>query len=594
MCLFLKYSTMIVVTIKYITREGITDMKENNRVSFFHSIKIKILLLVFGTVFSSVVICIATAVPLSRNSVTNLTENYMEDIAYIAGTSLERDVTAKGYENVMTAEVLESYLGGVKVKGMNSSYAYLVSSDSTMMYHPTPDKIGQPVENAAVKQLVGEIARGNRPETDVIIYDFKGVTKYASFYIDHDKSFILVVTADENEILKPVTSLTINSIIGGLIVLFLCNIVGFIVALRLVKPIERTTTVAARLAELDFTDMETQRGLLHRDRRDETGVMNRAISTLQHELAQVTANINEQCEKLHSSAGSMAQSVSKTLETVEQVEKAVNEIAQGATNQAQETQTATEEIIAMGNMIEDTEVEVEELRENARKMRSAGEQAMEILSALGEVNQQTKDAIAVIAKQTDVTNESAMKIKTAVDIITDIAEETNLLSLNASIEAARAGEQGKGFAVVAGQIQKLAEQSNESAQQITGIIELLIQETQRSVQTMSDVKVVIEKQDENVTLTERAFEDVKDGIAQSIEGIRAIARRTKELDETRVKVVDVVQSLTSIAEENAASTEETSASATEMGAIMESIDDNARSLSVVADQLHETISKFKV
>lgn len=569
-------------------------MNENNRVSFFHSIKIKILLLVFGTVFSSVVICIATAVPLSRGSVTNLTENYMEDIAYIAGTSLERDVAAKGYENVMTAEVLESYLGGVKVKGMNSSYAYLVSSDSTMMYHPTPDKIGQPVENAAVKQLVGEIARGNRPETDVIIYDFKGVTKYASFYIDHDKSFILVVTADENEILKPVTSLTINSIIGGLIVLFLCNIVGFIVALKLVKPIERTTREASRLAELDFTRAEAGKGLLHRERKDETGVMNRAISVLQQELALMAVNVNEQCGKLHDSAGSMAQSVSKTLETVEQVEKAVNEIAQGATNQAQETQTATEEIIAMGNMIEETEVEVEELRENARKMRSAGEQAMEILGALGEVNQQTKDAIAVIAKQTDVTNESAMKIKTAVDIITDIAEETNLLSLNASIEAARAGEQGKGFAVVAGQIQKLAEQSNESAQQITGIIELLIQETQRSVQTMSDVKVVIEKQDENVTLTERAFEDVKDGIAQSIEGIRAIARRTKELDETRVKVVDVVQSLTSIAEENAASTEETSASATEMGAIMESIDDNARSLSVVADQLHETISKFKV
>lgn len=569
-------------------------MNENNRVSFFHSIKIKILLLVFGTVFSSVVICIATAVPLSRGSVTNLTENYMEDIAYIAGTSLERDVAAKGYENVMTAEVLESYLGGVKVKGMNSSYAYLVSSDSTMMYHPTPDKIGQPVENAAVKQLVGEIARGNRPETDVIIYDFKGVTKYASFYIDHDKSFILVVTADENEILKPVTSLTINSIIGGLIVLFLCNIVGFIVALKLVKPIERTTREASRLAELDFTRTETQKGLINRERKDETGVMNRAISILQQELALMAVNINEQCGKLHDSAGSMAQSVSKTLGTVEQVEKAVNEIAQGATNQAQETQTATEEIIAMGNMIEETEVEVEELRENAGKMRSAGEQAMEILGALGEVNQQTKDAIAVIAKQTDVTNESAMKIKTAVDIITDIAEETNLLSLNASIEAARAGEQGKGFAVVAGQIQKLAEQSNESAQQITGIIELLIQETQRSVQTMSDVKVVIEKQDENVTLTERAFEDVKDGIAQSIEGIRAIARRTKELDETRVKVVDVVQSLTSIAEENAASTEETSASATEMGAIMESIDDNARSLSVVADQLHETISKFKV
>lgn len=568
--------------------------EQKNKVSFFHSIKVKILLLVFGTVFSSVVICIATAVPLARGSVTSLTENYMEDLAYIAGSSLERDAAIQGYDVVITPEVLAGYLGNVKVKGMSSSYAYLVSSDSTMMYHPTADKIGQPVENAAVKQLVGEISRGKRPETDVIIYDFKGVTKYASYYVDKDMKFILVVTADEKEILKAVTSLTINSSIGGLIVLFLCNIVGFIVALKLVKPIERTTREASRLAELDFTSMETKKGILNRERKDETGVMNRAILSLQQELAHMTANVNEQCDKLYAAAGSMMQSVDETLNTVEQVEKAVGEIAEGATSQAAETQTATEQIIVMGNMIEETDSEVEELRANARKMRSAGEQATEIIAALGEVNQQTKDAIAVIAKQTDVTNESALKIKTAVDIITDIAEETNLLSLNASIEAARAGEQGRGFAVVAGQIQKLAEQSNESAQQITSIIELLIQETQRSVQTMADVKTVIDKQDENVNQTEKAFGDVRDGITQSIEGIRAIARRVKELDEARVKVVDVVQNLTAIAEENAASTEQTSASATEMSAIMESIDTNARELNEVANLLRDSMSKFKI
>ena len=568
--------------------------EQKNKVSFFHSIKIKILLLVFGTVFSSVVICIATAVPLASNSVKSLTENYMEDLAYIAGESLERNLLAQGYDEVMTAEVLEKYLGGIKVKGMTSSYAYLVSGDSMMMYHPTPDKIGQPVENAAVKQLVQEISRGNRPETDVIVYDFNGVTKYASFYVDKNMSFILVVTADESEIMRAVTSLTINSSIGGLIVLFLCNIVGFIVALKLVKPIERTTQEATLLSELDFTQMETGKSIFRRERKDETGVMSRAISVLQQELAHVAGNINDQCGRLYAAAGSMAQSVDETLTTVEQVEKAVEEIAEGATSQAQETQTATEQIIVMGNMIEATDAEVEELRANARKMSSAGEQATEIITALSEVNQQTKEAIAVIANQTDVTNESAMKIKMAVDIITDIAEETNLLSLNASIEAARAGEQGRGFAVVAGQIQKLAEQSNESAQQIAGIIELLIQETQRSVQTMADVKTVIEKQDENVNQTEKAFGDVKDGITQSMEGIRVIAGRVKELDEARVKVVDVVQNLTAIAEENAASAEETSASATEMSAIMESIDSNAKNLNEVADLLHDTISKFKI
>lgn len=570
-------------------------MKEQkNRVSFFHSIKIKILMLVFGTVLSSVVICIATAVPLARGSLTDITENYMEDMVYITGESLQRGVATQGVEAVMTPQVLERYLGGVKVRGMNSSYAYLVSPEGMMIYHPTADKIGKPVENDAVNQLLGEIGRGSRPETDVIIYNFNGVTKYASFYIDPDVNFILVLTTDEKEILRAVRTLTVNSCIGGVIVLLLCNIIGFIVALKLVKPIERTTREASRLADLDFTAMESGKSLLTRNRKDETGVMNRAISTLQQELAHVTTDINEQCEKLHGSAGSMAQSVDETLNTVEQVEKAVNEIAQGATSQAQETQTATEQVIVMGGMIEETGVKVEELRENARKMRGASEQAMEILDALGEVNQQTKDAIAVIAKQTDVTNESAMKIKMAVDIITDIAEETNLLSLNASIEAARAGEQGRGFAVVAGQIQRLAEQSNESAQQITAIIELLIQETQRSVQTMADVKAVIEKQDENVNLTERAFGDVQEGITQSIESIKTIAQRTEELDQARVKVVDVVQNLTAIAQENAASAEETSASATEMSAIMESIDSNARSLNEVADRLHDTIAQFKI
>lgn len=578
------------------SEEGIAEMKnQKNRVLLVHSIKMKILLVVVGAVLLSNILSLWTSIPLTEETVTELTESYMEDLAETAGESLEREITSYGYDTIMTLEQLEEHLHDVKVRGMSSCYTYLVSNDGTMLYHPTADKIGLPVENAAVQQLLGELAQGNRPETDVIIYDFKGTKKYAAYYVDTQMRYILVVTADQKEALQPVKALTRRSVWAGAGALVICSIVGFLVALRLVKPLERTTHKVARLAELDFTaEEEKKKKISLKLRKDEAGVMNQAIGVLQQELASVTGGIEEQSDKLHTSAGSMTQSIVETLNTVEQVEKAVNEIAEGATNQAQETQTATEQIIAMGNMIEETDADVEELRENARRMRSAGEQAMEILGALGQVNQQTKDAIAAIAKQTDVTNESAMKIKTAVDIITDIAEETNLLSLNASIEAARAGEQGRGFAVVAGQIQKLAEQSNESAQQITGIIELLIQETQRSVQTMSDVKAVIEKQDENVNQTEKAFGDVKEGINKSIEGIRTIARRTEELDAARVKVVDVVQNLTAIAEENAASTQETSASATEMSAIMGSIESNARELNDIADQLHNTVSRFRI
>lgn len=290
----------------------------------------------------------------------------------------------------------------------------------------------------------------------------------------------------------------------------------------------------------------------------------------------------------------MSNSATETNTTVEQVERAVSEIAEGATSQASETQSATENIILMGNMIEETNVEVENLRANARIMRDSAGVALGVLKELGAVNQKTKSAIQIISEQTTQTNESVSEIKKATDIITDIAEETNLLSLNASIEAARAGEQGRGFAVVAAQIQKLAEQSNESARQIEDIINLLISDSEKTVETMKEVNEVIEKQDADVAQTEKAFNEVQDGITKSIEGIRTIAAKTTELDEARVKVVDVVQNLTAIAEENAASTQETSASVTEVSAIMSSIADNAGHLNGLADDLESSVKQFVI
>jgi len=429
-------------------------------------------------------------------------------------------------------------------------------------------------------------------EADVITYVFKGVTKYASFYIGQNNDYVVVVTADEDETLTSVNRILRNSIYASNFVLLACCIVGFIVALRICKPIEKVTMMITRLSELDFTESSVQKYL--NKRKDETGVMGRAIDVLRKELVKVVGDISVHSGKLYDSSSTMKASASETTASVEQVEKAISEIAQGATSQAQETQTATENVILMGNMIEETNEEVETLRENARKMRDAGDKAIDILSDLNAINQKTKEAIQVIYEQTNTTNVSAMKIKEATDMISDIAEETNLLSLNASIEAARAGEQGRGFAVVASQIQKLAEQSNESARQIDNIINLLISDSEKSVETMEEVKVVIEKQNENVMNTENAFHDVKDGIDKSIDGIRAIASKTQKLDEARIKVVDVVQNLTAIAEENAASTEETSASATEVGSIVSSIASDVEQLNGIAKEMEESIKMFVV
>lgn len=567
--------------------------KQNTKVAFIHSIKTKIVLLVIAMIALTAVMNIFMSVPLIKKDVNQLTKNYMRDMAILAGNNID---TKMGYMDaalVLTPEELAKSVADIEVSGMESSYAYVVSADGTMLYHPTAEKIGQPVENAAVKQILGELSKGNKLTPDVIVYDFKGVTKNASYYIGEDSSYIVIVTADQDEALNSVNEMTVNSVMSGVVALVICGLIGLFFSFVIVKPIMRATNMVAKLADLDFTDKEQLQKTMDR-KKDETGVMGKAIGVLRTELADAVRSIMGQSRELYEAASTMNSSAAQTVESVEQVEKAISEIAQGATSQAQETQTATENVIVMGNMIEEAGKEVESLRENARTMRDAGNRAMEILEELGKINQNTKEAIGIIYEQTNTTNTSVLKIKEATDMITDIAEETNLLSLNASIEAARAGEQGRGFAVVAGQIQKLAEQSNESATQIADIINLLIADSEKTVSTMEDVKGVIAKQDEHVANTEKAFEDVKDGIDKSIESVQTLTTKTKQLDEARVKVVDVVQNLTAIAEENAASTEETSASASEVGAIMESISDNAKQLNVIADELKESISQFLI
>ena len=570
---------------------GKVDNKTQHKVSLLHSIKTKIVLLVIVVIIATAGINLLVSVPLIKKNFTTLTQNYMKDMATLVGETIETEIGYLGAEAVLTPEELAKVAKDIKVSGMDSSYAYIVSADGTMMYHPTPEKIGQPVENDAVKSLLAEIAKGNRPEPDVITYLFKGVAKYASYYIGSNMDYIVIVTADESEALSSVSMMMQRTLGGSAAALVFYSIIGFLIAAIIVKPIEKATKMIVKISELDFTDRENLQASLNR-RKDETGVMAKAIGTLRKELADVIRSITGQSVELHDASNAMNNSAYETSQSVDQVEKAINEIAQGATSQAQETQTATENVILMGNMIEETNNEVEKLRNNARSMRDSGDKALNILAELNNINQKTKEAIQTIYEQTNMTNESALKIKEATDIITDIAEETNLLSLNASIEAARAGEQGRGFAVVASQIQKLAEQSNDSARQIADIINLLITDSEKTVETMEDVKAVIEQQNEHVINTGKAFMEVKTGIDSSVESVREITAKTKQLDDARVKVVDVVQNLTAIAEENAASTEETSASASEVGAIMGTISDNAQQLNTIADELKNSIKQF--
>lgn len=527
-----------------------------------------------------------------QNHLMDLNQNYLYDLAIAYGVEVNDQIDVIGYNTATDYNNLSRSLGEVGLADVESSYAYLVSEDGTMLYHPTKDKVGQPVENEVVQNVVKRLNAGETVEPEVVQYSFKGVMKYAAYYVTDRGHCILVISADESDILQSVRRVTMIGSVSAIILLIVVSVLTYLFVNSTIMPIKRVTEVVGRLAHMDFSEIEGQDKLVRRT--DETGMMSRAVAELRAQLAEVVSSLRQQSTQLFSASESLHTNASETASTVEQVEKAVSEISEGASSQADETQKATENVILMGNMVEETSQEVANLISNADQMKKASDEATATLAALEKINRHAKEAIDVIYEQTNTTNESAMKIREATSLITSIAEETNLLSLNATIEAARAGEQGRGFAVVASQIQKLAEQSNESARQIENIIDSLISDSQKAVETMGEVKTIMESQSENVEKTDAIFTEVKSGITSSIEGVNKIADKTKRLDEARVNVVDVVQNLTAIAEENAASTEETSASVTEVSNIVYNISENASQLKDVADGLEQNMNIFKM
>lgn len=406
------------------------------------------------------------------------------------------------------------------------------------------------------------------------------------------KQFILVVTADDAELLAPALMLEQRGILISGVLLLLGALAAFVFATRITRPLSKITDSVNRIAQLDLrNDQVLEQCAAH---RGEVGSIANAVLRMKEALTEIVQKIRQQSGQLFDASETLNNNAVKTAGNVNNVETAVNEIATSATSQAQETQGATESIISMGTMIEDSTSQVKSMNETADVMNESGQIAKKALEELGEINERATESINVIYEQTNTTNDSALKIKDATSLIASIADETNLLSLNASIEAARAGEAGKGFAVVAAQIQKLAEQSNESAKRIEDIIRELLKDSETAVHTMEGVKEIMQEQNEKVKKTAEVFEQMHEGVNLSIHGMVSIEEQTQKIEDARNKIVDTVQSLSAIAEENAASTQETSASMMEIGSVINDISQNAENLKNIAEVLERNMQLFQM
>lgn len=525
----------------------------------------------------------------SRVSYKRLAWNYMEDIALAYGRQVENLL---GQGGSFDSGALEHILMNANLEGVESSYTYIVDSEGNMLYHPNKDKIGKSVENVVVKGYIQDLKSGIKHDTGVVEYDYNGSIKYAACYTDENGRFILVVSADDNDVLKDSASLIVKVTAISLLIGMAAIVVVFILIRKIVAPLSYATNAVEELAALDFRVKNEQQERRFAGLKDEVGNIMRAVLKLRGELTAVVTDLKNQSGNLFEQSASLSKSASDTMNNMKDTDRAVDEMANGATMLAQETQSASENVIEIGNMIDKVNDNTEELAKDADNMKELGENAENILRQLIAGQKEMVTHIGVVNDKTHEANKAAGKISEVVKLITEIASQTNLLSLNASIEAARAGEAGRGFAVVAENIKQLAEQTTSSAADIQDIIHDLEQKSGETVEKTEAVNNIVNKQSEDMKQTADILNQVITGITGLIDKIDSIAVSVANMDKSKENVVDVIGNLSSVSQENAASTEETSASTTMAMETAKKIADEAVKLKDIAQELEDRMKQF--
>lgn len=547
------------------------------------------------------IIIVFMSLTFLRNSIINQVENSLRGTAAAtlaaydqnSGTYLvaENGDVWKGGYNISNSEKL---LDTIKEKsGMDVTFFYGNKRIMTSIKEQSGERILGSPAGSKIEEMV--LQNGKEYFSKNVSVD--GVM-YFGYYVpvfqgDDSNEPVGMVFAgiNKNETLYSVLRIVFYMTVIVLVI----AIIGIVGAGLISNTISRVLkSEITSLEYLAMGNLNVQIDKKNLQRKDEIGDLSRAIDTLKIDLRSVIGGISESTNLLISSSDSLEQTSHQTFENMDYVMQSVDTITTSAISQAKDTKSASDNITHMGNLIIETGSEADLLNKNADKMLIVSDKTTFAIDELKKISEEVGSSVNIIAELTEQTNESAKTIREAAEFISGIADETNLLSLNASIEAARAGEAGKGFAVVADEIQKLAVQSNEASSRIDKIVNTLIVDAEHVVDSMEQMKSVIGKQNEYIKSTEESVSEVMEEINESIEKIRNIEKRTQDLETARKEMMGMIASLSDIADSNVVNTHETSKVINDVSDRFKKVEESAVNLRVTADILEQNMKIFKM
>lgn len=547
----------------------------------------KIIVMVILAVIVSNVICMVFILESSKKQITDSTKHTMVDVINTTSKIVENEISNADTEDLDYDEYAKS-LSDVKLEGMDSSYVYVVKNDGTMLYHPTKEKVGQPVENAVIKGVVQQLQDGKKPGTTVVEYDFNGTTKYSAYTILNNEN-ILVLTADESEALAGITTVTGVAVGIIAIVVLIAIIISFIMGRRLMRPLVKVSTIIEDVAngniEADFSVVK--------ESNDEIGLIIEKMKELTQSLGSIVGKIRNSSDTMSSNSYELNDTSSQTLAANNEISKAVEDVAEGSTGMAASISKINENLLEMSNETKDINASVDEIKNQTTAVQDSSKIMNDKIKSMQDSSHKMDEGISAISKRIETVNTTVDKVSNIVSVIEEISSETNLLSLNASIEAARAGDAGKGFAVVAQEIRVLSDNTNTELENIKQIISSLVEECRYCVQASGTIVEDNAKQKEEIKAVLDEFGSLDEQIQKTAEKADEIEELVTAMIELNDDITKSSNSLTDVSAANAAAAEEMNANIEELNAMMHGVSEMAEHMNNESDGLKEALSFFR-
>lgn len=416
---------------------------------------------------------------------------------------------------------------------------------------------------------------------------FKG-KKYITFQ-NNDTIGWQIINVFDKEIMESEThSIYQISLMVGILTTIVSIIISIYISFGITKPINKIVDTMDEVGKGNFTIKNKLKT------KTEIKLISQGLNKMIEKIKNLVINVEYISKSTHSISTDLVDISSTTAMSVNEVAQAIDEIARGATSQASETEGSLSKMKELGDFIDQTSNIAEDMAVDSDKVKNFNEIGIQTIVLLKNKNIDTLNIVKSIENQFKEQLTKSMQINNISETITQIAQQTNLLALNATIEAARAGEHGRGFAVVADEVRKLSEATTQQVKEIAEIVNNIQIETTQTSKIMNEASYIIDEQNEVVEKTEKLFNDIDDITCAMIEKTIGIKGMLNNINISKVEFIDSMEKIAYVTEETAASTQQVSAYAEQQVVDIEKLNSLAKNLNSRIDELTKNIEEFKI